>query len=92
MGPFYCPLDQKVYIDLSFYDEMKRQFNARGDFAQAYVVAHEVGHHVQTLLGIAERVQELKSRSTSAPRTRSRCAWNCRPTVSPACGRTSTTS
>lgn len=63
MGPFYCPLDQKVYIDLSFYEQMKRQFNAGGDFAQAYVIAHEVGHHVQTLLGIAERVQELKSRS-----------------------------
>ena len=60
MGPFYCPLDQKVYIDLSFYDEMKRKFNVNGDFAQAYVVAHEVGHHVQTLLGIAEKVQELK--------------------------------
>lgn len=63
MGPFYCPLDKKVYIDLSFYDQMKRQFNAEGDFAQAYVIAHEVGHHVQTLLGIAERVQELKSRA-----------------------------
>ena len=63
MGPFYCPLDQKVYIDLSFYEEMKRKFNVSGDFAQAYVVAHEVGHHVQTLLGIAEKVQELKSRS-----------------------------
>jgi predicted metalloprotease len=60
MGPFYCPLDRKVYIDLAFYDQMKRQFNSPGDFAQAYVVAHEVGHHVQTLLGIAGRVQELK--------------------------------
>ncbi|HVY42131.1 MAG TPA: neutral zinc metallopeptidase [Hyphomicrobiaceae bacterium] len=62
MGPFYCPLDQKVYIDLAFYDELKRRFNAPGDFAQAYVVAHEVGHHVQTLLGVAEQVQRLKSR------------------------------
>ncbi|MEZ5900749.1 MAG: neutral zinc metallopeptidase [Hyphomicrobiaceae bacterium] len=62
MGPFYCPLDQKVYIDLAFYEQMKRQFNAGGDFAQAYVIAHEVGHHVQYLLGIAERVQELKGR------------------------------
>jgi predicted metalloprotease len=63
MGPFYCPLDRKVYNDLSFYDEMRRKFNVAGDFAQAYVIAHEVGHHVQTLLGIAEKVQELKSRS-----------------------------
>jgi predicted metalloprotease len=61
MGPFYCPLDQKVYIDLRFYDELKRRFNAPGDFAQAYVIAHEVGHHVQTLLGIADQVQRLKS-------------------------------
>jgi len=60
MGPFYCPLDRKVYIDLSFYEQMKRQFNSPGDFAQAYVVAHEVGHHVQTLLGIAGRVQDMK--------------------------------
>lgn len=63
MGPFYCPLDQKIYIDLAFYDELKRRFNAPGDFAQAYVVAHEVGHHVQTLLGIAEKVQAMKQRT-----------------------------
>jgi hypothetical protein len=62
MGPFYCPLDRKIYIDLQFYEELKRRFNAPGDFAQAYVVAHEVGHHVQTLLGIADQVQRLKQR------------------------------
>jgi predicted metalloprotease len=56
MGPFYCPLDGKVYIDLSFYDDLKNRFKAPGDFAQAYVIAHEVGHHVQTLLGITEKV------------------------------------
>ncbi|MGD9828839.1 MAG: neutral zinc metallopeptidase [Hyphomicrobiaceae bacterium] len=62
MGPFYCPLDQKIYIDLSFYEELKRRFQAPGDFAQAYVIAHEVGHHVQMLLGIAQAVQERKAR------------------------------
>lgn len=61
-GPFYCPGDFKLYIDLSFYDELQRKFKAPGDFAMAYVVAHEVGHHVQTLLGINEQVMSLRSR------------------------------
>jgi hypothetical protein len=61
MGPFYCPPDEKVYIDLSFYDEMRRM-GAAGDFAQAYVIAHEVGHHVQTVIGIAGEVHEQRQR------------------------------
>jgi uncharacterized protein len=62
MGPFYCPLDQKVYIDLAFYQDMKNKLGAPGDFAQAYVVAHEVGHHVQNVFGIAEKVTAARSR------------------------------
>ncbi|MBV7486481.1 neutral zinc metallopeptidase [Bordetella sp. BOR01] len=63
MGPFYCPADSKVYIDLSFFDEMERRLNAPGDFAQAYVIAHEVGHHVQHLLGISDQVDKLRQRN-----------------------------
>jgi predicted metalloprotease len=63
VGPFYCPADQKLYIDLAFYRDLQDRFRAPGDFAQAYVIAHEVGHHVQNLLGIAEKVQAAQQRS-----------------------------
>lgn len=62
VGPFYCPMDSKVYIDLGFYDELKDRFEAPGDFAMAYVVAHEVGHHVQHLLGVTEKVESMRGR------------------------------
>jgi uncharacterized protein len=62
MGPFYCPADESVYIDLSFYEELENRHDASGDFAQAYVIAHEVGHHVQNLLGISDRVHAARAR------------------------------
>jgi predicted metalloprotease len=66
MGPFYCPGDQKVYIDLSFYETMRTKLGAPGDFAQAYVIAHEVGHHVQNLMGITEKIDAMRGRASQA--------------------------
>lgn len=63
VGPFYCPADHKLYIDLAFYRDLQDRFKAPGDFAQAYVIAHEVGHHVQNLLGIADKVQQARQRA-----------------------------
>lgn len=70
VGPFYCPSDHKVYLDLSFFEDLQTRFHASGDFAEAYVIAHEVGHHVQTLLGISGKVNELMSRVSSSERNR----------------------
>jgi len=70
MGPFYCPGDHKVYIDLSFYEDMKKRFQAPGDFAQAYVIAHEVGHHVQNLLGILGKNHETMQRVSQSEANR----------------------
>ena len=66
MGPFYCPGDQKVYIDLGFYETMKTRLGAPGDFAQAYVIAHEIGHHVQNLMGITDKVDGMRQRVSEA--------------------------
>ena len=70
VGPFYCPPDHKVYLDLSFFEDLQTRFGASGDFAFAYIIAHEVGHHVQTLLGITQKVNQLQSRASPSERNK----------------------
>ena len=86
MGPFYCPLDQKVYIDLDFYRDLKTRLGAGGDFAQAYVIAHEVGHHVQNLLGIALKVTEARMRLPQAEANQLSVRMELQADCWPACG------
>ncbi len=69
-GPFDCPADQKVYLDMAFFKEMSQRFSAAGDFAQAYVIAHEVGHHVQTLLGVSAKIQAARQQGRQYGRRR----------------------
>ena len=86
-GPFYCPADQKVYLDMSFFQEMAQRFKAAGDFAQAYVIAHEVGHHVQTLLGVSSKMQMARQQGkTWKAMAACWCVRNCKPIASPGCG------
>ena len=88
VGPFYCPRDRKVYLDLVFMEQLQQRLGAQGDFAQAYIVAHEIGHHVQNLLGVMDDVEPRSSRRTRTTRTSSRCGSSCRPTAWPGSGRT----
>ncbi len=88
MGPFYCPQDRKVYLDLSFYEDMRKQLGASGDAAFAYVIAHEVGHHVQNLLGILPQVNQAQQGASAKQANALSVNSNCRPIALPAFGPT----
>jgi uncharacterized protein len=88
MGPFYCPADQKVYIDLGFYETLKTRMGAPGDFAQAYVIAHEVGHHVQHILGITEQVERARRSGSRADANNMSVRLELQADASPASGPT----
>ena len=85
VGPFYCPPDRSIYLDIGFLDQLQRQFGAEGRYAQAYILAHEAGHHLQTLFGTERKVRSAQQPTPDAPTS---CPWpsSCRRTATPACG------